>query len=98
MYMLYASLLAAHVSAAIITGAVILYTLYAVAKGLQTQYFFLALFLGSIAAIMVSTGSLLAYVSPTVTMLSLSLHMTAYLSVCLGVEVLLYVASRYRSA
>jgi hypothetical protein len=96
--MLYASLLAAHISAACITGVLILYILYAVVKAHHTHYPSLAIMLGVVAAFMVSSGTLLAWVSPTVTMLSLSLHMTAYLSVCAGVEVLLYVASRYRTA
>jgi uncharacterized membrane protein len=96
--MLYASVLIGHISTAILTGLVIFYILYAVVKAKTTHYSFLAILLAAIAAVEVVSGTLLIYVSPTATPLSVALHMTAYLSVCAGVEVLLYVASRYRPA
>ncbi len=95
--MLYASVLAVHISVALLTGAVILYALFAVVKGRAAHYNILRTLLAFIAAIEVATGISLIFVSPTATPLSVALHMTAYLSVCAGVEVLLYVASRYRT-
>ncbi len=97
-YMIYPAILALHIGTALVTGAVILYILFAVVQHFSHQYRFLAVTLALIALVQVISGALLAYVSPTVTALSLSLHMTAYLSVCAGVEALLYVSSRYRIA
>jgi hypothetical protein len=96
--MVYAILLGAHIANALVTGAVIGYICYAVVKGWAAQYNLLALLLAGIAMIEVATGISLTFVSPNVTALSLALHMTAYLSVCFGVEILLYVAKRYRPA
>jgi hypothetical protein len=96
--MIYGAVLLAHIFTAIVTGGVILYTLFAVAKGHRAHYKLLALLLAGVAAVEVASGISLIFVSPTATPLSVALHMTAYLSVCAGVEVLLYVASRYRPA
>lgn len=96
--MIYTAVLATHISLALLTGAIILYTLLVVATAQARHYAFLAVLLAVVAALEVSTGVSLIFVSPTATPLSVALHMTAYLSVCAGVEALLYVASRRRTA
>lgn len=96
--MIYMAVLATHISLALLTGSIILYTLVAVAVAKIRHYALLAVLLAVVAAAEVATGVSLIFVSPTATPLSVALHMTAYLSVCAGVEALLYVASRPRTA
>lgn len=96
--MIYASVLVAHISTAIATGGIILYALIAITKGYAQHYRLVAILLALVAAIETATGISLIFVSPTATPLSVTLHMIAYLSVCAGVEGLLYVATRHRTA
>ena len=89
--MTYTAVLAVHIISACVTGAVIFYTLYVLALNKDTLYRICALVLGLIAAFQVLTGTILAILSPELSAAALSVHIVAYLGVCLGVEIPLFV-------
>ncbi|HYF13087.1 MAG TPA: hypothetical protein VD928_02210 [Candidatus Paceibacterota bacterium] len=92
--MFYALILASHISVAVITGIVILFALYAIARGKSHVYRNTALTLALVAALQVISGTLLALLSPDVTAASLSAHIAVYLGVCVIVEALLFIRMR----
>ncbi len=88
--MTYAFMLAFHISNALVTGLVVLYTLYAAVRNRESQYRTLALMLGFVAALQVATGTMLAILSPELSALSLLFHIVAYLGACAAVELFLF--------
>jgi len=89
--MTYGFILATHIFAAVATAAVVLAALYAVTKNKHTTYQPFALAIGFLAAFQISSGTVLAFLSPELSAAALALHIVAYLSVCGAVEALLFV-------
>jgi hypothetical protein len=88
--MIYASVLAAHLLTAAVTGVVIFFGLFAAIRSKSGWYKNLALALGFVAALEVMTGTVLAFVSPNISAFSLTLHIGEYLGVCVAVEAILF--------
>ncbi|HWB33988.1 MAG TPA: hypothetical protein VG753_01535 [Candidatus Paceibacterota bacterium] len=88
--MAYSIVLLLHLAAAAATGAVALYIWYAFWAGEAAAYRVCALYLGSIAAFEVASGTLLAALSPQLSALGLASHIVIYVGICAMLEVLLY--------
>jgi hypothetical protein len=84
--MIYSYILALHISIAISTIGVVGYSLYAIARAYARLYRALFIAIGAIVLFEVSTGILIAILSPSVTLLSIVPHMLAYLAVCFAVQ------------
>jgi hypothetical protein len=89
--MMYALALFLHLGIAAATGVVIAGALYALLRAKAGAYRMLALLLGSIAALEVISGTVLAVASPELLAAALSLHIVEYLGVCAAVEALLFI-------
>ena len=92
--MTYLVVLALHLAAALVTGLVIVYALFALWRQKSDSYRLCALLLGSIAGFEVLSGTVLAIVSPTFSASALSIHIFEYLGVCLVAEWLLFARMR----
>ncbi len=88
--MAYSGILVLHILAAVATMAVIGYGLVALLYKRDAVYKRTVLGLGFIAAFQVFSGTLLAVLSPELSAAALTLHIVAYLGVCLGTEALLF--------
>ncbi|HVV39249.1 MAG TPA: hypothetical protein VHD31_02885 [Candidatus Paceibacterota bacterium] len=92
--MTYVITLGLHLATAALTGAVILYALYAVLRGHVQMYRSIALALAGVAAFEVFSGTVLAITSPDLSATALSLHILEYLGVCAVVEAALFAKMR----
>ncbi len=92
--MFYAILLSAHLVAAAASVGIVGYALYALFKQRTTHYRPVALGLGALAGFEIATGTLLASISTELLAVSLTLHIVAYVGVCLATEGLLFVRMR----
>ena len=97
MGMTYFVVLGLHLTAALVTGLVIVYALFALWRQKSESYRLCALLLSSIAGFEVLSGTVLAIVSPTLSATALSIHIVEYLGVCLIAETLLFVRMRKAS-
>ncbi len=88
--MAYGIILGLHIGAALATLGGVVYALYAIVGENRGAYRWLAYAIGTLAVFEVISGTLLAGVSPNVSLLQLTSHIVAYLIVCAAVEVLLY--------
>jgi len=88
--MTYALVLALHLTAAAVTGVVLLSTLFVLWRHNSTLYRLCALVLGSVAAFEILSGTVLAIVSPQLSAAGLSVHIAEYLGVCAIAEAMLF--------
>ncbi|MBP9757264.1 MAG: hypothetical protein KBD06_01565 [Candidatus Pacebacteria bacterium] len=79
-------LLSAHIVGAIVTIVVSVYALAIVVRGNQEQFPLVALFLGALAGFELTTGALLAALSPAVTVVSVCDNIALYLALVITVE------------
>lgn len=88
--MAYGVILGLHIGAAIATIVIIAFALYALVGEKTASYRPYALSIGVFAVFQVASGTLLAALSPNISLLELAAHMVAYLIVCSAVELLLF--------
>ncbi len=88
--MIYASVLAAHVVVACITGLVASYALVILWQRSERWYRAISVTLATLATFEVLSGTVLSITSPTITAASLCANIALYISAICAVEILLF--------